>query len=120
MKTFAKFTSLILLVLTFLAVAPAAKAADHNADAKAFKIQLRGSNHIKIGNAVTAELNSTFGADAELYVENASGKRLLDTNLTIDSGKNLVKFNVSEIPAGIYFIKVLADGKIETATFVVY
>jgi hypothetical protein len=120
MKTFAKITTLFLLAISFFAFAPAVKAADHNADAKALKIQLYGSDRIKIGNAVTAELNSAFAAKAELVVEDAAGKRLVDTDLALDSGKNLVKFKVAEIPAGIYFIKVKVDGKLETVTFVVY
>lgn len=119
MKTFAKFSTLFFLAIAFLLNAPLAQAASHTDETKSMEIRLRGTDRTNIGNAVTAELNANFDAQAQLTVENAAGQRFVETDLMIEAGRNLVKFNISEIPAGIYFIKVNVNGKTETTTFVV-
>jgi hypothetical protein len=119
MKTFAKFSTLFFLAIALMLNAPLAQAASHTDETKSMEIRLRGTDRTNIGNAVTAELNANFDAQAQLTVENAAGQRFVETDLMIEAGRNLVKFNISEIPAGIYFIKVNVNGKTETTTFVV-
>lgn len=129
MKTFAITLLLFVFGVTVYAASPAATVAAHNngvtivasrnADAKGLEMRLRGTGHINVGSAITAELFSTYDGEAQMVVENASGKRFAEQVLTLEKGKNLIKMNIAEIPAGIYFIKVKVDGKSETTTFVV-
>ncbi|MFN8395258.1 MAG: T9SS type A sorting domain-containing protein [Bacteroidia bacterium] len=119
MKTIAKTLSLILIAIMTFAAAPALKAADHSDEAKAIKMRLVGTDHVNAGSALTAELTSTLATDAKLMVTNADGKVFAEAQLTVDQGENRVKLNVSDIPSGVYFIKLVAAGKRETLTFVV-
>ncbi len=129
MKTFAITLLLFVFGVTVYAASPAVAVAAHNngvtivasrnADAKGLEMRLRGTGHINVGSAITAELYSTYDGEAQMFVENASGKRFAEQLLTLEKGKNLIKMNIAEIPAGIYFIKVKVDGKSETTTFVV-
>lgn len=82
-------------------------------------MHFRGSNYVKAGSTISVELNSTFEATAELSVENTDGKQFVDTGIEIEKGVNVLKFNVSDIPSGVYFVKVKTDSKTETLTFVV-
>jgi hypothetical protein len=120
MKTFAKFTLSFVFALALFSMAPAPKATDGIEKVKTIELRLRGTDRIKIGSAITAEVNSSFAGQAQLTVENAKGQRFAQTEMRMAEGKNLVKFKVSEIPAGIYFIQVKADGRSETITFVVH
>lgn len=119
MKTIAKTLSLILIAIMTVAAAPALKAADHNDEVRAIKMRLIGTDHVNAGSALTAEFTSTLATDAKLMVTNADGKIFAETQLTVDEGMNRVKLNVSDVPSGVYFIKLQADGKHETLTFVV-
>jgi hypothetical protein len=120
MKTFAKFTTLFVLILFVFGTATFVEAAPSTENAKTIALRLRGTDHIQAGAAITAELNSTFNGLAQLTVENAKGQRFAETEMALVEGRNLVKFKVSEIPSGIYFIKVKSEGKSETVTFVVH
>lgn len=120
MKTIAKTLSLILIAIMTFAAAPALKAADHSDEAKAIKMRLIGTDHVNAGSALTAELTATLTTDAQLMVTNAEGKVFATTQLVVDEGANRVKLNVSDIPSGVYFIKLSAAGKRETLTFVVH
>lgn len=120
MKTFAKFTSLFLLVMFVFATTTYAKSAPSPETAKTLGLRLRGTDHINIGSAITAELYANFNGMAHLTVVNAKGQQFAQSEMRMTEGKNLVKFKVSEIPAGVYFIKVKAEGKSETTTFVVH
>ncbi|MBK9453254.1 MAG: T9SS type A sorting domain-containing protein [Bacteroidetes bacterium] len=119
MKTFAKILSLVLLVITTFAAAPITKAASHSDDERTLQMRFLGRDYVTAGSALTAELTSTFDATAELTVENSTGKRFVETQFEVNEGFNLVKFNVAEIPAGIYFVKVKSDGKVQHLSFVV-
>lgn len=118
MKSFAKIIPLFVLALTLFATAPV-KGTPTVENYKSFMLSLRGSNHVQIGTIVATELYSHYSGDAHLTVENAKGQAFVATDVRMKYGKNIVKFKVSEIPSGIYFIKVTAEGKTETTHFVV-
>ncbi|HEX2901401.1 MAG TPA: T9SS type A sorting domain-containing protein [Bacteroidia bacterium] len=119
MKTFAKILSLLLITITTFAAAPAAKASLHSDEERTLDMRFLGRDHVTAGSAITAQLNASFDATAELIVENSAGKRFVETTFDVTQGFNLVKFKVSEVPAGIYFVKVKSDGKVKTLSFVV-
>ena len=118
MKSFAKISTLFLFTLLFFVFVPA-KANPVIGNNKSFMVYLLGSNHVKIGTLVSTELYSHYSGDARLTVENAKGQCFAQAAVSMKYGKNIVKFKVSDIPAGVYFIKVAADSKTETTTFVV-
>ena len=119
MKTFAKILSLLLLAITTFAATPVAKASTHSDEESTIQMRILGNDHASAGSAITAELTATFDATAELTVENSSGKRFVHTSLDVNQGFNLVKFKVSEVPSGIYFVKVKSEDTVKYLSFVV-
>lgn len=119
MKTLSKITTLFAILFLILAATPAAKAAPHNDEVHALQMRFLGGSRVTPGSAITAELNSNFATQATLTVENLSGKRFVDTEIAVTEGFNRVKFNVAEIPDGVYFVKVKSADKTQTLTFVV-
>ncbi len=121
MKTLATLFTFIVFAGTVFAAAPSNTTivAARNAESKTINMHIRGTDHVKIGSAITAELIALDATIAQLTVENAKGSRFLETDMALEAGMNVVRFKVAEIPAGIYFIKVNVNGKSETTTFVV-
>lgn len=120
MKTFTKITALLILGISLFAVAPAAKAEGVTEKGMSIEMNLGKTRHFKKGSDVTAELISTHLTDAQFVVENAEGKRYAEATLDLVMGRNLVTFKVADIPAGVYFVKVFANGQQDRITFVVY
>lgn len=119
MKSFAKITALFLLLVSTFAFAPATKAAPHNDEIHAVSFRFMSDGHVTRGSAVAAELNSNFETQAQLTVENLSGKKLVDTPIAVQEGYNMLKLSVAEIPAGVYFVKLHTEGKTQSLTLVV-
>lgn len=119
MKVFAKVFTLSLMVLVSLVTAPAAQAATHSDEERSIEMRFLGRDHVTIGSAITAELNTSFSTEAELIIENDLGKQFVNTRIALDQGMNLLKFRVAEIPQGAYFVKVKTGDKVQTLTFFV-
>jgi hypothetical protein len=119
MKTIATFFAALFLSLTMLYAAPGSNTSMPIYDSNGLAMHVLGNGKVKAGNTISIELNSTFEALAELSVENSDGKQLVDTPIEIQAGVNVLKFSVSEIPAGIYFVKVKTESKTETLAIVV-
>jgi hypothetical protein len=119
MKSLATIFAALFLSFMSLAAAPSSSESSPIYASKGMAMHFRGSNYVKAGSTISVELNSTFEATAELSVENTDGKQFVDTGIEIEKGVNVLKFNVSDIPSGVYFVKVKTDSKTETLTFVV-
>jgi hypothetical protein len=119
MKTFATFFAAILISISSFAAAPGSNPSLPVYDSHGLAMQFLGNSRVKAGNTIAVELNSSLATMAELTVENNAGKQLVDLPMEIVRGANVLKFNVSDIPAGVYFIKVKTELKTETLTFVV-
>jgi hypothetical protein len=74
---------------------------------------------VRVGGSITAKLASEDFSEAQISVENALGKVLMHKAIVLDPGTNLLKFNISEIPAGAYFIKIQSEKGTNAITFVV-
>ncbi len=53
----------------------------------------------------TSEQNTT----AELSVYDVNGKKVINKNITIVSGKNIININTKALPEGLYFVKINND-----------
>ncbi len=119
MKTFATLFAAILISISSFAAAPGSNPSLPVYDSHGLAMQFLGNSRVKAGNTIAVELNSSFQTMAELIVENSQGKQLVDTPYEVAMGVNVLKFSVSEIPSGVYFIKVKTELKTEILTFVV-
>lgn len=82
-------------------------------------VQLLSGKNVNAGSAITALFQSNNDGEAQITVENLKGKRLLDQNIRIDEGFNLIKLKVAEIPSGFYIIKMKTNGGLQTLPMVV-
>jgi hypothetical protein len=59
-----------------------------------------------------ATLNVFAGTAAETQVVliNSIGQKVLEQQISLNSGKNLITLNLSQLPSGVYFAQ-LSDGK---------
>lgn len=119
MKTFTTFFAAFLITISSFAAAPGSNPSLPVYDSHGLAMQFLGNSRVKAGNTLAVELNSSLATLAGLTVENNTGKQMLDIPMEIVRGVNVLKFNISEIPAGVYFIKVKTELKTETLTFVV-
>lgn len=71
------------------------------------------------GSSILAKFRSENFAEAQLSIENSAGKVLMHKAIVLDPGDNLLQLQVSEIPAGAYFIKVKSAQGTHTMTIVV-
>lgn len=55
---------------------------------------------------ITAEFQSTGTTDVRLEMFSSDGKRVFENRSRPVPGKNLVKLNMANIPAGVYFFKI--------------
>jgi hypothetical protein len=119
MKSFTKIFTLLAIVLITLTTTAAAKVTTHSDEEHSIEMRFVGRDRVTAGSAITAEVNASVGTQAQLIVENPDGKRFLETQLSMEQGTSRVKFRVSEIPAGVYFVKLQSEGKTQTLSFVV-
>lgn len=64
------------------------------------------TTRVHAGGSFIAKLVSESQVAAEVSVEDAQGKVMMQQSIHLDSGPNWLKFKVAEMPAGAYFIKV--------------
>ena len=83
------------------------------------QMRLLNDHQVRPGNAISAKLQSAVNTKAELIVENVGGKKFIDMDILVNEGFNILNFSVSEIPVGVYFIKVKSENETETISFVV-
>lgn len=86
---------------------------------KTSKIRLLSGKTVRLGNAITALFQSNQSGKAQIMVETVKGNRLLDQNIDLDQGYNLVKLKVAGIPAGFYIISLKTDGGTEKMPIIV-
>lgn len=70
-------------------------------------------------DAVNVSFNFKGSGNGELNVVNALGQVLVNKNLALTEGKNNVSLNVSELPQGVYFVRIKNGEAITTKRLVV-
>ncbi len=70
-------------------------------------------------DAVNVSFNFKGSGNGELNVINALGQVLINKNLALTEGKNNVSLSVSELPQGVYFVRIKNGEAITTKRLVV-
>ncbi len=65
-------------------------------------------------NAISIQLNSSVGNNANIYIVNAVGQVVLQEQARIVAGNNTIQQDISGLSAGIYFVKVHSGNAIST------
>ena len=77
------------------------------------------ATRVHAGGSFIAKLVSETQVAADIFVEDAQGKLLMQKAILLDSGPNWLKFKVEEMPAGAYFIKVKSAIGTDAITLVI-
>ena len=67
---------------------------------------LRG-DEVDAGKVITAELTSNSATEVDLVIENEKGDQFGEKHIVIENVSKLIRFKVTEIPSGIYYIKLV-------------
>ncbi len=77
------------------------------------------ATRVHAGGSFIAKLVSESQVSAEVSVEDAHGKVMMQQAILLDTGPNWLKFKVAEMPAGAYFIKVKSTIGTDAITVVI-
>ncbi len=102
-KVFALF--LLLMVSTF-SLAITKPFGNSNPKTRIEMYFLRG-DVVEAGKLLTAELSSNTAVEVDLVIENEKGDQFGEKHIVIENGSKLIRFKVTEIPSGIYYIKLV-------------
>ncbi|MFM2374933.1 MAG: hypothetical protein RLZZ165_29 [Bacteroidota bacterium] len=119
MKTVTKTTAILSLAMTLLFAAPASKAAVTDGPPNVVEMHFLKGDRVTPGSTFTAELSGGLDTEVNLVIENSEGKCFGEKQVILDQGAKLLKFRVTEIPAGIYYVKLNYNGKMQKKAFVV-
>jgi hypothetical protein len=61
---------------------------------------------VRMGDSMLVEFHADHIVQAAMRVENAEGKIMCEHPLVLGAGANCFKLRFSEMPAGVYFIRV--------------
>ncbi len=82
-------------------------------------MRLLSGNTVTLGSAVTALFQANKIGEAQILVKTVEGKQVLDQNIDLDKGYNLVKLKVAEIPVGFYVVTLTTEGGTQTMPIIV-
>lgn len=119
MKKLTQYFTVLVLAICLSFGAIQATPSGTTSTTKTSKIRLLSGKTVTLGNAVTALFESNQSGEAQIMVETVKGNRLLDQNIELNQGYNLVKVNVAGIPAGFYILTLKTDGGTETMPIIV-
>jgi hypothetical protein len=118
MKSKIRIYFLILMLLSMMSL-PAAHATGTDNAPKTNESTHVLMQHVARGGSFMTELIAENYAEAHVSVSNAAGKLMIDHAVVLDPGKNVLRFAISEIPKGAYFVQVKSQYGTEKMTFVV-
>ncbi|HHG83194.1 MAG TPA: T9SS type A sorting domain-containing protein [Bacteroidetes bacterium] len=113
-----KLTFLTLILLPLLFAAPV-NAAHSGNETNGPILELAGKQVIRPGNALTMNMDMPAEGRSEFSVTNLQGKVVWNTGINLASGHNKVKFKIGALAKGVYFLRVVLDGKSATQTFAI-
>ena len=93
---------------------PAAGVKELNNSVSRFDVSPNPANEM-----VNVSFNFKGVGNGELNIVNALGQTLISKNITLNDGKNTVYMNVSELPQGVYFVRIKNGEAITTKRLVV-
>jgi hypothetical protein len=68
---------------------------------------------------MTIEVNAAQASEMSISVYNLMGQKVMDKNVSINTGINTPTLNTSSLSSGVYFVTVKANGFENTMKFVV-
>jgi hypothetical protein len=74
---------------------------------------------VHLGGYAQTQVETLTFTEAEVNIENVDGSFQLTKRIVLNPGNNTLKFRISEIPAGAYFVRVNSEGNTKSFTMVV-
>ena len=70
-------------------------------------------------DVLNIEVNASQTSEMNIAVFNLMGQKVMDKNVTLNTGINTPSINTSSLTSGIYFVTVKANGFENTMKFIV-
>lgn len=112
-----------LILFFFLSLATVSTTFAHTDNVSGTKVavtmNIPSGKMLSAGDALMAHIESAEATVAQVVVTDAQGRLVWSKTLPLAEGRNLVKFRLSELHSGTYFLNIAAAGNTETSSFFV-
>lgn len=85
----------------------------------AMTLNINSGKMLSPGDAFTANIEAAEATEVQVQVKDAQGRLVWSKNMSLSEGRNLVRFRMSELKSGIYFLNIVTAGNTETSSFAV-